>query len=299
MITWVVGSGGLLGRAIARHCSDLYTPGSIPWADPAEAASALHAHARQFESQVGSRPWRVIWAAGSATTSTARETAFSELLPLEGLLTGLRSALPSGPGSFFLSSSAGGVYAGSSDPPFSIQTTAAPLSAYGELKVAQEELALSTIGHLVPTIIGRISNLYGPGQNLDKLQGLISRLALSAVTQDPVNIFVPLGTIRDYLYSDDAARALLQLSNPADSACATSTHVLATGRGTTIGQLIRTMNEVSKRRVPVALGSHASAAAQALDLRLQPSFPLPQVTTLPAGIKSAHDDILRRVQRAA
>ena len=55
-------------------------------------------------------------------------------------------------------------------------------------------------------MIGRFSNLYGPGQNLGKLQGLISRLALSAVTRQPINIFVPLDTIRDYVYVDDAAQ---------------------------------------------------------------------------------------------
>lgn len=220
----------------------------------------------------------------------------AELRPLEGLLAGLRSALPSGPGSFFLTSSAGGVYAGSHGPPFTTETRPVPLSPYGELKLAQEELSIQLLRGLVPITIGRISNLYGPGQNLWKLQGLISRLALSAIRQEPVNIFVPLDTIRDYLYTDDAARVILRLTDLPQSRRDVSTQVLAVGRGTTIGQLIRTMNEVAKRRVPVALGTHPSANAQAHDLRLMPSVNLEHVTTLPAGIKAVHDDILSRSQ---
>lgn len=298
MITWILGSGGLLGSALARLTTHHYSPGPVPWADPAEAAATLRSQARDFEAATEGAPWRVIWAAGAATTSTPRDQALSELVPLQGLLSGLRSALPSGPGTFFLTSSAGGVYAGSSNPPFTTSTTPFPLSAYGELKLEQESLVAEALTGLTPAVIGRISNLYGPGQNLTKLQGLISRLALSAIHQEPVNIFVPLDTIRDYLYSDDAARTILRLTAQPPKGTDVTTEILATGRATTIGQLIRTMNEISKRRVPVALGSDASAQAQALDLRVEPSLELDRVTTLPAGMKAVHDDILARVQGA-
>ncbi len=173
MITWVIGQGGLLGRAVARRSGALYEPGPIPWREPTQARETLHHHARGLEVAARGGPWRVIWAAGSATTSTSRKDAFGELEPLEGLLMGLRGALPSGRGCFFLTSSAGGVYAGASEPPFTTRTAPVPLSPYGELKLAQEAAAAETLAGVVPVIIGRVSNLYGPGQNLDKLQGLI------------------------------------------------------------------------------------------------------------------------------
>ncbi len=299
MITWIIGSGGLLGSSLTRICSVRYEPGPVPWVDPVEAARVLHQQARTFEGVAGDAPWRVIWAAGSATTSTPRSEALAELTSLDGLLTGLRSALPSGPGAFFLTSSAGGVYAGSGGPPFSTSTQPAPLSPYGELKLAQEQRLAELLGGIVPTIVGRISNLYGPGQNLHKLQGLISRLALSAINQTPIDIFVPLDTMRDYLYVDDAAQVITQVTSRPPQTLGVTTHVLATGRGTTIGQLVRMMKEISKRRVPVALGAHPSAQAQAADLRLEPSLPLARVTPLPAGMKAVHDDILTRVQASA
>ena len=299
MITWIIGQGGLLGSALARHTSGRYEPGPIPWHSADEAAATLHARARGLEAAADGSAWRIIWAAGAATTSTSRQQAEAELIPLEGLLAGLRSALPSGPGAFFLTSSAGGVYAGSTHPPFTSRTIPQPLSPYGELKLAQERLVSESLGHLVPVTMGRISNLYGPGQNLDKLQGLISRLAMASITRQPINIFVPLGTIRDYIYADDAAEAILRLTRASameDDARPPRTEIIATGRGTTIGQLIRMVGEISKRRVPVALGSHSSSAAQAVDLRVVPTRDLPSITTLPEGVRAVHDDLLTRLQ---
>lgn len=299
MITWVVGRGGLLGSAIARQSSALFEPGPVPWDDPEQARRTLHHQARAFEAAAGTTHWRVIWAAGAATTSSTSAAAMAELAPLEGLLSGLRSALPAGPGAFFLSSSAGGVYAGSSGAPFTVLSEPVPLSPYGELKLSQERLAVEVLGPIAPVVIGRISNLYGPGQNLQKLQGLISHLALASITRRPVNIFVPLGTIRDYIYADDAAAAALAATNTAAITQPTEVtlHIIATGRGTTIGQLLRTTNEIAKRRVPVALGTHPSSHAQAVDLRVTPSLESRMSTLLPTGIASVHADLLSRLQR--
>jgi len=48
-------------------------------------------------------------------------------------------------------------------------------------------------------MVGRMSNLYGPGQNLKKVQGLISQMCLRVLTRQPLVLYVPLDTIRDYL----------------------------------------------------------------------------------------------------
>lgn len=302
MITWIIGSGGMLGSALARRSGSLYQPGPVPWGDPQAAQETLHRQARGLESAAQDGPWRVLWAAGAATTSSPQQETDAELRSLQGVISGLRSALPRGPGAFFLTSSAGGVYAGARGAPFTRATPPAPLSPYGHLKLAQEEMTADALGPLIPVIIGRVSNLYGPGQNLAKLQGLVSRLALAAVTRQPINIFVPLETIRDYIYCDDAARAVLTSTDAAleDGASPGVTiDIIASGRGATVGQLIRTMDEIAKRRVPVALGTHPSSQAQALDLRLRPTVVPADITPLPVGMKAVHDDILRRTQHEA
>ena len=298
MITWIIGRG-LLGSAVSRRAGHQFDAGPIPWTDPARAQRVLHERAREFPGATSGEAWRVVWSAGAATTSTDEEATARELELLGALVHGLRSALPSGPGVFFLTSSAGGVYAGATHPPFDASTPPAPISAYGRLKVAQEELVTEVLSPVCPVVIGRLSNLYGPGQDLGKLQGLISRLALSAVTRQPTNVFVPLDTIRDYIYVDDAAAVIdAHLTRVIDGEVSSDgPEIIGSGDGTTVGQLIGTMNQIAKRKVPVALGTHASSAAQAPDLRLRPTLTSPHPTALPVGVKRVYLDILERVQR--
>ena len=297
MITWVVGSGGLLGSAVLQRCEDPFDASPIPWSNPEAAITALTANAERFAATAQEEPWRIVWAAGAATVSSSAEQTATELRVFEGFIDGVAKHRPRGDGFVFVTSSAGGVYAGSANPPFTIETTPMPLSPYGELKLAQERIAAERLQGVCPVIIGRISNLYGPGQNLEKLQGLISRLALAAVTQQPINIFVSLDTIRDYIAVGDAADAILD-ARPLDDTSAT-TLLIASGQPTTIGTLIRTMNEIAKRRVPVALGQHESASRQVLDLRLEPSPGVHSSTSLPAGAKAVYLDILERMQQTS
>lgn len=298
MITWVVGGGGLLGSAIQRQCRQLFVPTPVPWADPAATASVFQRDASRFQSQAAEHPWAVVWAAGAATVAANTRSTERELDALKALLIGLRDHPPKGAGAVFLSSSAGGVYAGSADPPFSLSTAAVPLSPYGELKLAQEQAAKEVLDGLFPLIIGRFSNLYGPGQNMTKLQGIISRLALAAVTRQPINIFVPLDTIRDYVYVYDAAVAAWTfIMEAVDRQVPESqTILIASGQAVTIGQVIHTMNQVTKGRVPVAFSSHHSAVRQALDLRVSPSPGVVTPTPLPAGMRSTYLDVLQRMQ---
>lgn len=299
MITWVIGARGLLGSHLSQRSPNLYEPGPVPWANPGRAADVLHDQARRLHELAADGPWRVLWAAGAATTATAPHEAIRELEPLEGLLRGLRGALPRGPGCFFLTSSAGGVYAGSSGAPFRANSPTHPLGAYGELKLAQEALALSELGSVIPVLVGRLSNLYGPGQDLHKHQGLISRLALAATTHQPINIFVPLDTLRDYIYADDAAEVILRITSDPGNSVTSDPVIIATGQGSTVAQLIATMGRVAKRRIPVALGTDSSARLQAVDLRLVPTHVPLDTTPLEAGMKAVYLDLVSRLQVTA
>jgi UDP-glucose 4-epimerase len=61
----------------------------------------------------------------------------------------------------------------------------------------------------VAALAGRISALYGPGQNLRKRQGLIAHISHAVLRHDPIEIFVPLDSIRDYLFVTDAAAGIV------------------------------------------------------------------------------------------
>lgn len=304
MITWTIGAGGLLGSAVARHSLRTFAGTPMTWGSGTANPDAWSFDVRAFREASSEGPWSIVWAAGAATVSSSEADAAAELATLNALLQALRADPPAGSGAFFLTSSAGGVYAGATSPPFSEATTPRPVSAYGELKIQQEAAASEVLAGTCPVVIGRVSNLYGPGQNLGKLQGLISRLAMAAATQEPLNIFVPLDTIRDYIFVDDAASMAQHWTRLAvnEQPAGPVVRVIASGEAVTVGQLIRTMRVVTKRRIPIALGSHPSSASQALDLRLTPSgtgvLGVLPATPLPAGVKAVYLDILRRLQQA-
>lgn len=300
MITWIIGGGGLLGTAIRHRSERVFAGSRVPWSDPGAVDAVLRRDLEAFRTEADGGPWAIAWTAGAATVASDADQTAPELAVLRPLLEDLRSRPPAGPGAFFLTSSAGGVYAGSARPPFDEVTVPVPISAYGELKLQQEGLATELLDGICPLVIGRVSNLYGPGQNLAKLQGLISQLALAAITHQPINIFVPLDTVRDYVYVDDAADAAVRLM---EEAVATQPHgaairIIASGEGTTIAHLLRTAQDISRKRVPIALGSHPSARVQTLDLRFVPSDSggLRPRTPLPVGMKCVFDGIMRQLQ---
>ena len=308
MIVWVIGSGGLYGSAIVRqalrHGIGVFDAEPIPWSDPDGTRAALEANAAAFQHRANDDDWAVLWAAGRAATASHADEAAEELTTLGIALAALAAHRPRGRGAFFLTSSAGGVYAGSEHPPFDERTVPRPLSAYGELKLAQEQAAADALAGTCPVVVGRVSNLYGPGQDLGKLQGLISRLALAAVTKQPVNMFVSLDTIRDYIEVDDAATVALHWTAKAmqEQAPEPAIRVIASGQPVSLGALIHLMQDIARVRVPIAVGSHASSSAQAHDLRMTPSDDGTALglirTTLPAGVKRVYADVLERFQQA-
>ena len=300
---WIIGAGGLLGSALTRKLNrnQLFTTlpnETINWTDLNQVNQVFERSFQQLLIQAKTGPWTVIWAAGHASTSSTSDETKQELKTLQILINVIDKNFINHQGTFFLTSSVGGVYAGSQDPPFTIDTVPNPLSAYGELKLAQENLAKEQLTHTCQVIVGRISNLYGPGQDIKKIQGLISQLVVSALTKKPLKIFVSLDTIRDYIYVDDAADTIVNLlsgnsENP-------STHIVASGHPVSLGYLIQLAQEISRTRIPLAIGAHSSAAAQTRDLRITPTTSPETSTTmtLPAGIKKVYLDILQRRQGA-
>ena len=306
MIIWVIGAGGLLGSAVVRQAkkrSDTVIASShVPWSNPEETIKKIRTDAASLCDQLANRvkpgtKWAIIWAAGHATTASSQEKTDRELTTFAGCVQVINDELQTSPnGTFALASSAGAVYAGSADPPFSSSSPVQPLGPYGWLKVHQEEASQNLLDSAIDTVMVRIANLYGPGQDLTKLQGLISRLALSSVTREPLTMFVPLDTMRDYITADDAATRLLHWVDVKETR--SSIRVVASGQATSLGFIINVMKDVTRVPLPIAYGLHASAAHQSSDLRLIPDrdqtvdgLPL---TPTAVGIKRVYDDVLWR-----
>jgi NAD dependent epimerase/dehydratase family len=205
-------------------------------------------------------------------------------------------------GALFVASSAGGIYAGSAQPPFSEQTPARPISPYGHAKLATEWLAADFSERTgVPVLIGRIANLYGPGQNVDKPQGLVSQLCRAHLTRTPVSIYVPLDTARDYLYVDDAARVIVDGLERVREEGGRKIKIIASGRTTSVAAIIAELGRVTKRRPQIVLGASPNARYQARDLRLRsavwPDLDRGARTTLAAGISATLESVGQDARR--
>ncbi len=263
---WVVGATGLLGRAVVRGLSargrEVLTA-QVPWSDHDAALRVLLDHARGLPAT----GWEVYWCAGAGVVGTSPEQLDAEVALLEAFL--LRWE-PVGPGAFFLASSAGGVYAGSAHPPFTELSAPSPNSPYGHAKLRSEGL-VEAFGERtgVPVLVGRISNLYGPGQDTGKQQGLISLLCRAQVTRQPLSIYVSLDTRRDYLFVDDAAAMILTGLDAVRERGGRHLKVLASERSTTIGAILGDLHRITRRRPPVVLGTSPIARFQVRDLRMR------------------------------
>lgn len=307
MILWVIGARGLFGSALCRAAQgrgdQVLTSTDVPWSDVHATEAHLRRDAAHLAEMIATspQPWAIVWAAGAATTATSPEVCASELAAFELWATAISQSLSHrSRGTFFLTSSAGGVYAGSAGAPFDSQTVPAPIGDYGKLKLEQERLARKLLGDHMTVIVGRVANIYGPGQDTGKLQGLISRLCLASITRETLTMFVPLDTLRDFIYVDDAAALALHWIDTAGDE--SRVRVIASGMPTSLGHVIAVTQDVVRRPIPIAHGFHPSAQAQAHDLRLTPDSDAATDslahTPLPVGIRTVYLDLLERRSRS-
>lgn len=296
----VIGAGGLLGRHV---CSELArrnieaVQARVPWSDQDESRAALaDALHRALESGGDLTIW---WCAGAGVTATPQTVLDAELNTLEGFveLVAVAGRESSRRITFFYASSAGGVLAGASTPPFTEETSPRPLAPYGWAKLKAESIVSTLVQSGVRVAIGRLANLYGEGQDLTKPQGLISQLCVAHHTARPTNIYVSLDTLRDYIYVADAARLCIDLTirvAKLDTVQSVA-KIVGSGQSVSIGSLLAEMRRLFKRRIPVVLAASPHAKQQARDLRLRSVvFPeLDRRVSMPlvAGIERVNEDV--------
>ncbi len=305
MTSWVVGSRGLLGSAVTRELErrgePVMAPATVAWGT-ADAVPALRAGLAHLIEAAADRPWTIYWCAGVGVTHTAPSALAAEAETFEGFVAAM-AALPRGireRGLVVFSSSAGGLYGGSSGAPFTEDSEIAPLGAYGAAKRAAE-VALERLSHDsgVRVFVGRIANLYGPGQDLSKQQGLITRMCLSALTRTPVSVFVSLDTRRDYVFVGDGAALLVDCAERAhDATDRFHLKIIGSGRSTTIASILGQFRTLGGAVPRVITGSSPAASLQARDLRLRSEvwrdLDARPVTPLADGIARTMRDLQQR-----
>lgn len=259
----VIGAGGLIGAGVVRALQvrgvyrDIGT--RVPWSSVLDAHQALGKIARGGTIEPGQD---VYWCAGAGVNGMTATEARRESEMFRAFL----DRLPSGV-RVFLSSSAGGVYA-TGMPPFTEYSVAEPASDYGRCKIRMErDLVAWARGGRGQAVIGRIANVYGPGQKLSKPQGIVSHLCQAAITGQPLNLYVPMSTKRDFLYVDDAADRIVETVERATDTV--TTKILGSGVSLTIGSVIEIVQDVTKCEALTVSGRPPTSAKQATDTTLR------------------------------
>jgi UDP-glucose 4-epimerase len=255
---WVVGGGGLLGRALVRELLDTGTavfrqPAPFPWLDekqlPGQMAAAVDAFARWAPA---AGDVEIYWAAGVGGMGSAEAAMAVETRCLEELvgLVAMHSGLPAQRTAFALASSAGGIYAGASDAIIDESTAPMPTTPYARAKMQQEDVLARSLGVSGSSVLmARCATIYGPGQSTGKRQGLITHVARSVLRSQPVRIYVPLDTIRDYVYSHDAARIMIDSLRATRRGDMPAVKIVASETPTTVAEILGTCRRISRRRL--------------------------------------------------
>lgn len=107
-------------------------------------------------------------------------------------------------------SSGGAVYGINKNEFISEKQSTNPISSYGLTKLVFEKyLQLYQHQFGLDYLIFRVANAYGPRQNLNKPQGVISHWCKQILTNQEVKIMGDGSVIRDYIYIDDLLDAFL------------------------------------------------------------------------------------------
>ncbi len=317
MKVWVIGRGGLLGNGVEKQFryGDIYSPTEkLVWSNSAQLQSQIAENCRQFLQEASDGQWTIFWCAGKGTLSSTTEQMSEETRNFQEFLKSLEHTFDlkrSQNGLIFYASSAGGVYAGSENQPFTEHTTPKPTTAYGVAKLNQEDLLWEFSDRLgVRVLVGRISNLYGANQDFSKNQGLISTICYSILRRQPINLYVPLETSRNYIYVADASRIIVDASKIA-SADPGSTKkfikLVVADENLTVGNIISIAKTVFRVRPLITASSNAKINKQPRSINFKSVALLDTdsfcKTRISVGLKRVmadlQTDILRNVAQRA
>jgi UDP-glucose 4-epimerase len=250
----VTGGTGFLGRAlvarlksqghIARLACD---PG--PW-----VACDLDAPVEAWRAAVEgcSGVFHLAWA---TVPSTANANPLADLQTnVAGTLRLLEALRPLPKIPIMFASSGGTVYGEAETLPLSEHHPLRPKTAYGVSKTASEHYAL-LYRRLwgLDTRIVRLSNPFGPGQDIRGRLGAASIFAARALAGERIEIWGDGSAIRDYIYVDDAISGLLAtMSAPRDRFGEVDPVVnIGSGRGVSLRELVSLLTHLLGKPIEV------------------------------------------------
>lgn len=215
---WVIGEGGLLGAHLRAQLEtqpgvQIFTPSAaFSWGNNEIVLQQFQVAIDAFAKTVAVEDeWLIFWAAGRGTMHSAEQELLEETQIFKHFIHMIvHSSLNLAKGLFHFASSAGAVYAGSQNSIITEKTLTHPINPYGVAKLEQESFLKNMVQQnpLLNVLVTRISTLYGNRIKQNDIQGLLAKISRQVVRNQPIHIYVPLGTMRDYLHAGDAARTI-------------------------------------------------------------------------------------------
>jgi len=307
-LAWVIGSGGLLGSAISVELCQaqvpLFNPGfRFTWNDPDLVCEEFKNAVIAFSSQVGHGHWKIYWAAGVGTMHSSECALQQETKMLDVLAASLlgNRDLNLAAGTFVFSSSAGAIYAGIKEEVISESTSVAPINAYGRSKLLQELIVqkINQAGHGATILCCRITTLYGVKRKNGKQQGLLMEIARRILLNEPVHIYVPLETMRDYIDAGSAAKEIVHTVSLLEKSPGIHLKIIASGVSTSVAQILAIFKRICKRnlRLITQIDNRSAEYQRAVQFRSEssvssePSVPL----TLLEGISKLLIELRKKI----
>jgi UDP-glucose 4-epimerase len=264
--TLVIGGGGLIGsslrKAFFREFGYYQQPHAVPWENIEDAVSVLRRNVKDFLAECGMEAWVIAWCAGRGGFSSTTAELASEHVYLNCVLDELTQSRNNN-GVFFFASSAGAIYTESGSQVFTEKSPTSVSNDYGIHKLEQEGV-VSQFAQRTKTkcVIGRLVSIYGPNQNLEKPQGLISRLCLNSKMNVSTDIYVSLGTTRNYLFADDAANMIQQYISYVynlviEYDCYSTVKIFCSHESVSISTVCKALSNVTKKKTLIK--AHLSA----------------------------------------
>lgn len=247
-------------------------------ADPATVAAALEGVERVAFCAGGLLP-----AASERDPERDRELTFG---PVRAMLAALRER----PGvAFGYLSSGGTVYGDPVRLPAREDDPTVPISAYGALHLAcEEEIERERAEHGLRSTILRCSTVYGEYQRPDRGQGVVATFLSRIERGESIDLYGDGGTIRDYIYAGDTARALIALLDRGEAPPVVN---VGAGEGTSLLEILRLVEaQVGREARIVRRGERGFEVHQiVLDTSLLHSLVELPITPLPEGIRRTHE----------
>ena len=260
-IAWVICGGGLLGKslstALALHNIKVYEPlGRFSWNDNGSLYEEFLNEIQIFSGlAIEEDRWQIYWAAGLGNMHSTDEDLATETNTLANFVQLLisESGLKFGDGSFIFSSSAGAIYAASTDRIIDENSDPATLNSYGKYKLEQERIVstLSEVGRGITVLLARISTIFGVAQSSKKNQGLLTEIVDKALRGDVIHIYVPLQTMRDYISVDEAAQIMVITALSIEGEEAVFVKIVASGKSISIAEIISIFKRLIRKNIKV------------------------------------------------